>query len=363
VHTTLFERRGSLNQDGRLLLAMAILRGEGEHHMARRLLTEVYQEVDEGAHQAMLTGRDHAWSSWESMDSSTRSNALLLWAMTRSNGDVNLAQKVARGLLDLRRNGSWLDTQGNAFSVLALLYHLDRQEGQAPDYTALVGLGSEVVARHRFKGRRFTPQKVHIPMRELQRHKGEVLSVVREGGPGALYYNLNLSYVDATPPSRPFDNGFTLRRRYIAHEGPNAGREVKALRPGQVVKVQLTLVLPTDRHYVAIEDPLPAGLEPINTAFATAAPSLRRDESQANADEDEDDWGYYYYPHYNFDRIEQRDDRVVLFADYFPSGVYTHTYLARATTLGRYQVPAARVEEMYDPTVFGHTESFTLDIK
>ena len=40
-----------------------------------------------------------------------------------------------------------------------------------------------------------------------------------------------------------------------------------------------------------------------------------------------------------------------------PAGIHTYQYLARATTPGDYALPAARVEEMYRPEIFGRTEA------
>jgi hypothetical protein len=38
-------------------------------------------------------------------------------------------------------------------------------------------------------------------------------------------------------------------------------------------------------------------------------------------------------------------------------GVYTYTYIARATTPGVYVAPPAKAEEMYSPEVFGRCGS------
>jgi alpha-2-macroglobulin len=37
------------------------------------------------------------------------------------------------------------------------------------------------------------------------------------------------------------------------------------------------------------------------------------------------------------------------------AGVYTHSYVARATTPGNFVVPPARAEEMYHPETFGRS--------
>jgi uncharacterized protein YfaS (alpha-2-macroglobulin family) len=57
-----------------------------------------------------------------------------------------------------------------------------------------------------------------------------------------------------------------------------------------------------------------------------------------------------------FEHRELRDDRVMWSATTVYPGRYTLTYLARATTPGRFVRPPAHAEEMYDPSVFGRTE-------
>ena len=47
------------------------------------------------------------------------------------------------------------------------------------------------------------------------------------------------------------------------------------------------------------------------------------------------------------------NDRVEAFAWLLGEGVFTYSYVARATTPGTYVVPAARAEDMYHPETFG----------
>jgi uncharacterized protein YfaS (alpha-2-macroglobulin family) len=56
-----------------------------------------------------------------------------------------------------------------------------------------------------------------------------------------------------------------------------------------------------------------------------------------------------------FDHKEMRDDRVVYSAVRLWSGTTTATYLARATTVGTFAMPAAHAEEMYNPGVHGRS--------
>ena len=54
-----------------------------------------------------------------------------------------------------------------------------------------------------------------------------------------------------------------------------------------------------------------------------------------------------------FEHQNMRDDRVEAFAGSSPAGVYEYTYVARATTPGKFVVPPTRAEEMYAPETFG----------
>ena len=144
----------------------------------------------------------------------------------------------------------------------------------------------------------------------------------------------------------PRDAGFTLVRNYRMLEGSGASTRVT---PGGLVQVELRISTPIDRTDVVVHDPLPAGLEPVNTFFETTASST--EEYEGHSDSDADWWSSWVFSH-----RAMGDADLTLFADYMPAGVHVYTYVARATTPGDYALPAARVEQMYRPEVFGRTE-------
>ena len=357
-HEVMYNTRHELPHFARGLLAMAVLEAKGDDRMVQDLLNDMLVDVeDNGSEMSLPSSRDDRY--WVTMDSDVRANSIALMAMSRAMPKDPRVARFARGLLKARVRGRWISTQDNAFAVLSLTDHIKTTEQEAPNYTAVIGVGDKVLMEERFEGRDLAARHVHIPMKDLVGREGDVLSLIREGTGGPLYYNIRLSYVREKAPETVYDNGFTLMREYIAVDGPNKGQVVTDVKPGQVVKVRLTVVVPEDRHYVAIEDPLPAGFEPINTAFNTTASHFKGMEG--SQDDDDDDW--WWYPSYGFDFIEQRDDRVLLFADSLRNGVYNHAYLARATTPGTFTVPGARVEEMYAPNTYGRTQALKVRIQ
>ncbi|MCK5796156.1 MAG: hypothetical protein KAI47_03180, partial [Deltaproteobacteria bacterium] len=111
-------------------------------------------------------------------------------------------------------------------------------------------------------------------------------------------------------------------------------------------------------YFVAVMDPLPAGLEAVNLGFKTAARARLARQLDHRV---YDSWSFYSF--FAFDHKAMRDDRVVLFADRLPAGVYEYTYLARATTYGDFVVAPAKAEEMYHPETFGRSATTWVHVK
>jgi uncharacterized protein YfaS (alpha-2-macroglobulin family) len=120
---------------------------------------------------------------------------------------------------------------------------------------------------------------------------------------------------------------------------------------------RLTVVVPADLHYVWIDDPLPAGLEAVDSALLTSPQGLAP-EAFSWSDWPETGWGWWY-----FDHVELRDQKVSFTASYLPAGTYIYTYLVRASTPGVYNVIPPTAQEFYFPEVYGRGEGaqFTVE--
>jgi hypothetical protein len=127
-------------------------------------------------------------------------------------------------------------------------------------------------------------------------------------------------------------HGLTVTRILLDAE---TGQLVTTPKLGQLLKIQLTLETPRVRRQIAVQDFLPAGLEPIDTALRTSG--SHGDDQVA---------GYWSHR-------ELHDERVTFFANYLSAGKHEASFLARATRAGTFVRPAPRAEAMYDPDVFG----------
>ena len=122
--------------------------------------------------------------------------------------------------------------------------------------------------------------------------------------------------------------------------------------------MRLTLVLPETRYFVWVEDPYPAGFEPVDTALQTESQVELEEGSVASMPEGHG-WIGWRDP---FEHRELRDDHAVFFASSMAPGTYQVTYTLRATLPGMYQVLPARASEMYFPEVWGRTAGAVFEV-
>jgi hypothetical protein len=294
--------------------------------------------------------------------SDRRADAVVLEALIADQPKSDLIPKIVEGLLGHRKAGRWANTQENAFVLLALDRYFNTYEKTTPDFVARVWLGARYAGEHAFKGRTTDRHHVDIPMRALaQSPTGTDLTLGKEG-PGRLYYRVGLRYAPASLDLAPSEQGFTVERVYEAVDDPaDVRRDADGwrIRAGSRVRVKITLAAAARRYHVALVDPLPAGLEPMNPELATTgsipdappdtvdvmgAPGLGRPGGLGS---------WWWWRRVWFDHQNMRDDRVEAFTSLLWEGVYTYRYVARATTPGRFVVPPPRAEEMYAPETFG----------
>jgi len=148
--------------------------------------------------------------------------------------------------------------------------------------------------------------------------------------------------------------GFVVQRSYEAVDDPgDVSRDAEGvwhIKAGARVRVRLTMVADNRRYHVALVDPLPAGLEIVNPDLAVSA-STPQDPNSS-----EYRYGWWWWGSW-FEHQNLRDERAEAFTSLLWDGVYNYTYLARATTPGRFIVPPSKAEEMYSPEVFGRSSS------
>jgi uncharacterized protein YfaS (alpha-2-macroglobulin family) len=343
----LYERRQMLGNYGKAYLAMAlgILAPEQRERVDAILsdLTSAAVLSATGAHWEEET------ADYWTMNTDTRSTAIVLAALARLSPDSGIAPNVVRWLMVARKEGHWLSTQETAWSLIALTDWMVATGELEADYAYRVSLNQKVLSEGRVtKADVRETRKLQVEVAQLLKEEANRLLIQRAEptGKGRLYYSLYLRYFLPVEDVKALSRGIIVARQYSPVDEPE--RFVDGAKVGDVIKVKLTIVAPSSLHYLVVEDPLPAGCEGVDVSLKTTSvvgqpPELKR--------VGEEEWGWWWFSH-----TEMRDEKVVLFATYLPKGTYEYTYLMRASVPGQFLVMPANAYEMYFPEVFGRSD-------
>jgi hypothetical protein len=270
-----------------------------------------------------------------------------------------LISKVVRYLVYNKTYEKYVNTQEITYTLFALIDYLKTLPAPTNTITATVHLNNENLLESTLDNTKNTEASA---MKNIADFVGKNNELVFEktGGEGNLYYDIVAKYFIPLLDIAPRNNGLTIKREYFAFTDEKMEKSLSVAKIGDVLKGKLTIIVPKDRNFVAIESYLPAGMKTVNFNLATSQQGL---SSQVNTEQN-NLWGDKYWESglWRFNHIETRDDRVVLFADYLPAGVYEYEYVVRVTTKGTFASPPALGYEMYFPEIFGRSrgEIFTV---
>jgi alpha-2-macroglobulin len=303
------------------------------------------------------------------MHSNVQTDAIVLANLLEVAPSDPMLSKIIAGIMAERgpeRGGRWRSTHANAWALVAASRYYETVESEEPDYLARVWLDARFAGEHTFMGRSMATVEQLVPMAALLGAEQRELTLHKKGT-GKLYYRLGLRYAPADLKLDAVDNGFTVYRTYEAlgsGDIPPDPEAVKQLddgswqvKAGTNVKVTIHLVARDRANYVVIDDPLPAGFEGQNPRFVTSVGVNPADTGPTTTVDRGRGTQRWWWPWFRFDHTQMRDDRMLLFADHLPAGVYTYAYTAAATTRGHFALPPVKAEAMYEPEIFGHGSS------
>jgi len=251
--------------------------------------------------------------------------------------------QVIRWLVQERGKKTKPTTHENAFVFDAFQTYYRKFEREEPDFVARMLLDGKEILEETFRGRtNIPPKRFTFSPNNLTRDKILQIKILKEGT-GRLYYTLRMIYAIKENPI-PFDEGFFVWKEVLTLDG----KEVKVFKRGEVYKVVLHIVVPETRIFAVVDDPLPAGFEPVQTFFVTESREIKERYWQEQWQERGHWWG-------SFDHEEYYDDRVLFFGQELFPGEHTQVYFMKAGTSGTFLAPATKAEEMYSPEVFGST--------
>lgn len=253
----------------------------------------------------------------ERLTSCVREESLLLSVLLELDRGHALIPHLVRRLEQARKHGAWGSTLDNA-SAIAALARYQLQQGEPPNFQGVVRVGA-------------LPQRPFSSgaMETIDAHHGGGAVAVESSGKGRISMCVSTTGLLRDAGAVDYDRGLRVSRRWL----DRAGRPIdpQRVRVGDLVRVETTLSAPGVKDdsidNIAIVDALPAGFEIENPKLIT---SEQGGEDAGAAD-----------------RVEFRDDRVIVFAS-ASAQKQVFRYALRATTAGRFAAPPIEAACMYD---------------
>ncbi|WP_420130547.1 MG2 domain-containing protein [Longimicrobium sp.] len=363
AENVLLGQAARLSWEDRLALAEMLAR-RGATEPARRLLAAAWEGVQIRGSRAVIP--EAAYRRDFYFASHVRPAARLLTAtLAVQPGHPGIGALVETLVQQGRAEARlpWT-TQDYGAAVLALLAFEETQR-DAPERAVRLVQGDRTVLETRARrgeARDTVPSLAGLLQTLPDGRRVLRLTLEAPGGGVPIYYDLSVREVVSRPTLTPLDRGIAVERWY---ETLDTRRPITGVVEGQVVRVRLRVTVPEERQMVILDDPLPAGLEAVDLSLRTVSPFPAGAFGEGSEGEDDgfDDsatpvWAFGSWDSgmwSAFDHREIRDDRVIYFARMLWKGTYSATYLARATTAGRFTMAPAHAEEMYNPGVHGRS--------
>ena len=284
-------------------------------------------------------------------ETSVEATAFAVQALVARDPKNPLLERAVRWMMLNRTGGYWSSTKQTAMAIYGLLAFMQARGESAQPFSVDVFVNGVQAGRHSFTAAAMTAADPIVITAPANVGDNQVRIVKRDGG--AVYWSAAATYFDtAAADSRAGSRQLAVTRKYalltpvtvknriVYRETPFNG----TANPGDVLTVRLTVAGSPEWRYLTLEDPLPAGVEPIQD---TTAYPLERDAAES--------WWYG-------SRVEYRDSRTVFFQETFERGRYEYSYLVKVIAPGQFRAIPAQISPMYVPGVHASSEpqSFTI---
>ena len=270
----------------------------------------------------------------------------------RRNPRSPLLERAVRYLLLNRTGGYWGSTKQTAMAVYGLLAFMQARGETAQPFAVDVYVNGTLAGRRSFSAAALTaPDPEIVTVRGTAGRQRRADRETRRRGHGLLVggraptttrpapRRAAAAVSWPSPASTRVLTPVTVQGRIVYRETPFTG----TARPGDVLTVRLTVAGSPEWRYLAIEDPLPAGVESIQDTTAYPLEQPNREWW----------WG---------SQVEYRDQRTVFFQEGFENGRYEYLYFVRVTSEGTFRAAPAQVSPMYVPGVLASSEPLTLTV-
>ncbi len=321
------------------LLAAAMEKNDPGNDGTRTLLSNL---VGQGIRSATGLHWENQTGARSLLNSSTTTTAMAVYGLARVEGSPVVLPEAARYLVSMKNwEGDWWSPYETSWTILALneVIKATGDLSSEYDYFAAVN-GRELISGSAEGAAQLEAASASLPISDLFADDPNALEIGRTEGSGSLYYTAHLLAYRPAQEAQPFGRGLSISRAYKKQDGESP-QFVQSGEVGELIQVQLTLVVESDTHYVMIEDFIPAGAQILDTRLKTTRQDL--EEYQVSAPF-QDGWGWWYF---SAPRIY--DGRITWTAKTLPAGTYQLTYVLSLTHPGEFRVMPSHARGIYFP--------------
>jgi len=245
--------------------------------------------------------------------------------------------KVMVGAMAMQSRGAWLTTTANAWGTLAV-----DKFAKVFESKPINGITSAAIdgARQQLQWTR-APQGGTL---DFAWPPAQADLRIDHAGGGNPWVQVRANA--AIPLKAPLSSGYRIIRTLTPVESPHRG----GWRQGDLVRVHLRIEAQTDMTWVVVNDPIPAGASHLGTGLARDSQIATSTENWNNEN--------YLWPAF----VERAFDAFRAYYDYLPKGTFDVEYTIRLNQAGTFQLPATRVEPLYEPEMFGELPNAPFEV-
>jgi hypothetical protein len=275
----------------------------------------------------------------------TRSVAELLRTAVVLNEDGARQLMLSKALAGLAGQDGWGSTNANA----AVMNALSEQWRDGPGQVSVLLSSAQGAVRLEGDGE-LLEQPVPV-------HEALEVRVPRDGKTVHLALETRIQNHGLPAQAEQAAEGFVVRRSWyrVGQDGapPVAlspaeadGARILAVESGEIIEEHIEVVNFADRYHVAVTAPKAAGVEALDPSLATAPPEAQPSASDSVA-------ATY---------VDRRLAVSSWFFNFLPKGNHVLRTRLRAVTSGRFVLPPARAEAMYNASEFGRSHGYWVGV-
>lgn len=349
-----FDNRQFLSLYAEALLARTInIINPDDNVRLDALINDILNSAEVTATGIRWTDDQNTYYNWST---DTRTTSIVVGTLIELRPDSELIPNAIRYLMTQRQGDFWRTTQETAWTLLTLSKWMAVSGELQPDYSYSVTVNEQPALESDVTVANVREEEtLVVQVADLFADQANQIAFTRSEGQGNLYYTAHLRAFLPVAEVEALDRGIILERRYSLLNDPDQTPITEA-HVGDIVQVRLTIIVPNERHYVVIEDPIPAGADAINPNLETSQ-QVGTQPTISQTDPLSHGWGWWW-----FSSTEFQDEKVVLRATYLPAGTYEYVYTIRPGLEGVYNVIPATGQEVYFPEVYGRSAGSTFTI-